>query len=515
MKRISACIPIMLLLLVLAACSSKQNYVWPEAAEPQNDEASGGAAAAQALTVVFPLLQHIPEDMAMIEAEVSRIALQRIGMPVKLIGISNVNYEQQTRLMLASREKADLMVTGTIGEMDFVGQAANRQLLDMNEYLERFGQGITSSVGDFMASGRVDGATLGVPTLRDEAKGAGFAIRKDLVDKYGFDLSHISSLEDLEPILRAIRDGEEGLAPFFPSQEAINGIDFALRIPGGDPLASDYYFSGVLLDAADSEMNVVNYYETEQYATIVRLIRSWNQAGYIYPGALTNDDSACTLVRAGKIAAFLQDVKPGIEGQVSRQCATEMVVVPIAPVISHTSIVTGVMWAIPKHSKHPDKAMQFLNLMYSDSELVNLLNWGIEGTHYVKQTDGTIEYPPGVNAQNTGYGINQGFIFGNQLLSYVWKGDPVDLWEQMDEFNDSAIKSKALGFLFDPVPVKTEYAACLNVWQQYQKALGVGAVDPALVLPEFIEKLRAAGVDKVVEEKQRQLDAWAIASGIN
>ena len=38
-----------------------------------------------------------------------------------------------------------------------------------------------------------------------------------------------------------------------------------------------------------------------------------------------------------------------------------------------------------------------------------------------------------------------------------------------------------------------------------------GTIDPAKKLPEFIEKLKAAGIEKVIAEKQKQLDAWAAA----
>lgn len=190
-----------------------------------------------------------------------------------------------------------------------------------------------------------------------------------------------------------------------------------------------------------------------------------------------------------------------------------MKVVPIAAAISYTGVVGAFMWAIPVYTKAPDKAVQFLNLMYTYSAVVNLFDWGIEGKHYVKQPDGTINYPQGVDATTTGYPMFMGFMWGNQLLSYVFKGDSVDLWKQMADFNKNAIKSKGLGFLFDPTPVKTEYAACTNVWQQYEKALGTGSVDPDKVLPEFINKLKAAGVDKIITEKQTQFDEWSKTSG--
>jgi len=39
-----------------------------------------------------------------------------------------------------------------------------------------------------------------------------------------------------------------------------------------------------------------------------------------------------------------------------------------------------------------------------------------------------------------------------------------------------------------------------------------GSVDPESKLPEFIEKLKVAGIDKIIEEKQNQLDEWVAAN---
>lgn len=43
---------------------------------------------------------------------------------------------------------------------------------------------------------------------------------------------------------------------------------------------------------------------------------------------------------------------------------------------------------------------------------------------------------------------------------------------------------------------------------QYSGIIAAGAQDPAEVLPKFLENLNAAGIDKVIAEKQSQLDAW-------
>ena len=48
----------------------------------------------------------------------------------------------------------------------------------------------------------------------------------------------------------------------------------------------------------------------------------------------------------------------------------------------------------------------------------------------------------------------------------------------------------------------------------YKLALENGVVDINTVYPQFIKKLKAAGIDKIVAVKQRQLNAWATANRI-
>jgi putative aldouronate transport system substrate-binding protein len=39
--------------------------------------------------------------------------------------------------------------------------------------------------------------------------------------------------------------------------------------------------------------------------------------------------------------------------------------------------------------------------------------------------------------------------------------------------------------------------------------LDTGTMDPKVALPQFISKLKASGMDKIIAEKQAQLDKWA------
>ena len=59
--------------------------------------------------------------------------------------------------------------------------------------------------------------------------------------------------------------------------------------------------------------------------------------------------------------------------------------------------------------------------------------------------------------------------------------------------------------------MKTQYAAVSDVITQYQAVLGLGVVDPATELENFRSSLKAAGIDEVIAENQRQYDEWKAA----
>ncbi len=189
----------------------------------------------------------------------------------------------------------------------------------------------------------------------------------------------------------------------------------------------------------------------------------------------------------------------------------------LAEPFSNTATINGVIMSIPATCKDPIPALKVLNLMYSDPNFINLIDWGIEGEHYVRVegTENCITYPEGVNADNSGYAMAASWEFGSEMLAYVWENQGDDYHENMIKFNDSARKSKALGFVFDSTPVKTEVAALNNVLNEYRLGLENGEMDPDVYLPKFQEALRDAGIDKVIAEKQKQLDEWASIMGIS
>lgn len=142
-----------------------------------------------------------------------------------------------------------------------------------------------------------------------------------------------------------------------------------------------------------------------------------------------------------------------------------------------TTQVAAINFEIPKNSDNPEKTMEFLNLLYTDPDVINLFDLGVEGKHYVKTDDVFIDYPKRTDPANPPYGINQAWMFGNQLISHVFEGDKADIYAQLGEFNKGAMKSKTLSFTYNPQPIKTELATITNVITQYKIGLEAGTLD--------------------------------------
>jgi len=485
---------VLALSVILSACSS-------------NGSNSGGEKNVDSVetktyhaVMAIPMFQTEPKDFQLVEDEINKRMKEKINATVDIVPIAFGNWQQQTNLMLTSGEKLDLLITmaGT-----YASQAVTGKLAPLDDLLASKGQGIAEALGEkYLNATKVDGEVYGVPTIRDLAANYEYVMRKDLVDKYQIDLSSIKTLDDVERVLQIIKDNEPGITPIVPGGGGSTGM-----LAGYNKFDFLGDSNGVLMDP--NELTVTNYYETSEYKELVTKMHDWYNRGFILRDSATNQVAANQLVKAGKAFSYLANGKPGFAAQESRAAGMEMVSVELNGPLATTTNVTGLMWSVAQNAENKEKAMEILNLFYTDKEIVNLINWGIEGQHYQIVEGDIIDFAPDVDASNTGYLPNWDWLTGNAYLSYIYKGGDPEIWTKTKEFNDNATASKALGFTFNVEPVKNEYTAITNVTNQFKVGLESGTLDPEKVLPEFIDKLKAAGIDKLIAEKQKQLDEWA------
>lgn len=438
-----------------------------------------------------------PADFDLVFEKLSDVTEAKIGVRVKRFNVNMANYPQQMNLMLAGGEQVDLMC---MYYQWFLSMYAQGHLMDITDLMQEYGQGIIDVVGEeFLEAGKINGSQYAVPTMRDLAKEYGFVFDEEMAERNGIDVSTIKTFDDLEAALAVIKENEPGVVPLIGT-ESTAAAEYL--IPDVDLLSDSL---GVLF--GDST-EVVNLYASDAYMEMAKRMRDWYLKGYISEDVVTSAEAYRTYFKAGTAFADLSTLKPGYAFKESLTIGKEISSATIIPAITNTTTVQSIQWTIPENTEYPEKAMQLLNLMYTDPEVMNLLAWGIEGRHYQVLDNGMAAFADGVNADNSGYNLNYGWMFGNQFIAYVWNGDSPTIWQDTDEWNKSARRSPALGFTFDSTPVKNEVAACTNVVNEFSISITSGMVDPETTIPEFVKKLEASGIDKIIAEKQSQLNEW-------
>ncbi len=177
-----------------------------------------------------------------------------------------------------------------------------------------------------------------------------------------------------------------------------------------------------------------------------------------------------------------------------------------------TGDVNALTWMLASNTDVPEAAMKFLNLTYTDADVINLLINGVEGRDYVL-SDGYVSYPEGQDASTVPYTAQLSCgTLGNFFLMYPNAGTNKDSLDWELEQNKTAATSPAMGFTFDSSSLKTQYTAVNNVIKQYLPGLMCGSIDPETEIPKFVEALNDAGYQEIISAKQEQLDSWKEAN---
>ena len=441
------------------------------------------------------------DAMKEVSEAVSKITMEKINSKVEIVRVGFASYSDQLNLALSSNEKLDAFCT--LGQ-NTTTLANNGQIVAMNPYLDTEGKDIKNGVSaENLKCLSVGDQIYGFPTSKETATSYGFILRQDIVDELGItvDSNKIYTLDEIRDICTAAKKLHPDMYPIAP--------DFTNMYM---PNTMDNLDNGVavLEDALANDSTVVNWYTSDTYRNFVNSMYQWSQEGLILPDAGNNSESRDSLLTSGRVMGGFNGLNPGNVDQMEARVNMKMARFPMTDVFSITGHVAGIAWCIASNSENPEKTMEFLNLAYTDKDIANLLVNGIEGEHYVvtDQAKGIVDYPEGVDGSTTTWKRDTwGWI--NATIGYTWNGvESETFWDDLNAYNNNAKNSIAKGFKFDPTNVQNEMTAISNVTNQYDTALQTGSIDPAEALPQFEDDLKAAGVDKVVQEKQTQLDAW-------
>lgn len=486
----------------MAACGSSGS-----GSNSGSSAASGSTASndeGDPYTVTLVLQGSQQQDEERIEEKINEILEPELNAKLDIVVLPWASATQQLQLMLSGDEKIDLLYTNATTAVQYMHSG---QIMDMTELIDKYGTNLKDIYGeDIVKSNNVDGFVYGVPNQIERGSIPAIFMRKDLVEKYNINTDDIKEPQDMEKVFETVQAGEPDMTMLY----SINEGDTPLtRLFRGDSLGDSNY-CGVLMDQANST-TVENFFATDWFKDTTTMLYDWYKKGYISQDAGTNTENWRTVCKAGNLFSLFFAYHPGTPVEFQSSTGYEFEIVPFydEPMINSSSY-SNIIFSVAQNSENPDKAMQVLDYIYGSPEVMNLLNWGEEGTDYVVEDEdnGIINYPDGVTADNVGYSFNCGWELPNQFIAYKWDGSDPQLWEKMSDFNASGTESKALGFVFDNSNYTNQVAALSNVVKQYSGALYSGSGDPEELIPQFLEALDDAGINDVIAAKQEQLDAF-------
>lgn len=491
----------------LSGCGGNtNNETAPSAASTESTTAPAASEKAPATETSNELEQvelslYLPggpdKDVASVEQAINEYLKDKINATIKINQLSWDKPADKVNLMIQSGEVFDMVYT-----WNFMTNAAKGAYLPLEYLLDKYAKETKAQINPaYLQAATVNGHLYAVPTEKELGQSVGFAFDKAIVDKYGFDIEGIKKLEDIEPMLKTIKEKEPALTPLF-----MNHTD-TLHWFTVYPESEDLDGSNEIPTMLDYKtMKVFNEYDTPEILERLQLIRKWYQAGYINKNGATDKTELRDAVKSGKSWFTYGNMNPTSTNDWSRLAERPMIIKTLLPVQVSTKSLQGSMLAISRTSKNPERAMMFMNLIHTDPVLYNLLTFGIEGKHYKKVSDNTVEFIP-----ESGYNSVSSWMIGNVLLNYLNKDEDPKRVQLYKDWNNNSEISPVLGFVFDSTKVQSQIGALINITKQYRNTLYSGEKDPEPILKEMNSKLKAAGLDAVITEIQSQLDAFLAA----
>ncbi|MCG7408114.1 ABC transporter substrate-binding protein [Paenibacillus sp. ACRRX] len=425
--------------------------------------------------------------------KVNAYTKEKINATIDIKMLDWGDYDKKMQVIAASGEPYDIAFTCSWA-FNYVNNAQKGAFYKMNDLLDQYGSGIKEVVHpSFLEGAKIKGELYAIPVNKELPAQRVYRFNKTLVDKYKFDITKVKTLEDLEPMLKTVTE-QEKIKPIASKIGLPQMYDYLIdaKIPVGVPLHAAEPKLQITLDTPE---------QMKQYETMHR----YYKAGFMPSDVSTyTDANASDALKTGRWFVDTAHYQPFAESSWSQGIPDKVVVQPAEEAMVYNWSVTGSMMAISATSKYPEKSMEFINLLNTDKYLRNLINNGIEGKHYKRVDDQTIEPLP---ARKEAYDVPQ-FTLGNFFLLDLLPEDPKDKWKQFEDFNNSAKNAPLLGFTLDTSNIRSEIAAVQNVSDEFDKTLTTGTVDPKVFVPKAMEKYKAAGIEKLMEEAQRQIDEW-------
>lgn len=456
-------------------------------------------------------------DLEEVEAAINEITLPAINCTIKFFPITTADHVTKLSLLVSTGEKIDLINTGA--RVSPSGLYSDGVLADISDLLYEYAPKLVEKNGSLLQIGMFDDGIYAVAGSFYPGEKNVILYNKDMAEEYGIEIPE--RVETYDDFIAFLESAQAKLPDnIYAMTLGDGGTSTAWNFGYFDSMGDTAYLMNGVLTDVEGGTELVNWYKTDEYKESLEAVREIYTKNLCIPDSLTNGIAAKECMQAGQALCFYRSINADRnEENPGGALGLNLGVIDIGPENENITIITTatastMSFGVSVTSERPEKVVQFLELLYDTPELMNLMNYGIEGKHYVKvdsnntEQTGIITYPEGVDGTNVGYTGSAGW-WGNHKEAYAFAPYTENYYNILDNYGmEKAVVSNALGFTFDKTNVETQVAAVTSVMQTYRPSLHCGIVDVDEKLPEFIAALEEAGMSEIIDECQKQYTEW-------
>lgn len=460
----------------------------------QGDQAKTNQAADGKTSILMYQIGEPPKNFDVLMENANKIIEKELDVHLDIKYIGWGDYDEKMSVIISSGENYDIAFA-----RNYVINAQKGAYADLTELYKKEGKELYESLDPAYIKGNiVDGKIYAVPVTGNVTAQQMLSFNADLLKKYNLDISGVNSYEDLEPLLAVIKEKEPSIVPFALTKFRTTSDNFSYPIDNEMPFA---------IDLEGDTTKIVNPYQVERYVNHIRTLHKYYKAGYIPADAATSDNTFDLAQPTWFVREETQGPADFGDSLLTTVAGYEILSRPITKAYKTNSTTQVANFVISNTSKNKEKAMEVLNLLNTNRELLNGLVFGPEGVNWEKDPsdENRIKLLDGYKNDTRMSAWNTG---NSQILYITDKVSDEDV-AKAEAVLAEAVEAPTLGFNFNTEPVKTEITSVQNLMKQYLASIHTGTVDPDKVIPEMIKKLESENsYKKIMEEMQKQYDEF-------
>ncbi|MDQ8734695.1 extracellular solute-binding protein [Paenibacillus sp. LHD-38] len=500
---------IMLISVILAACSSNNgnspsngnatNAPSGESGEKQEDEVTlkfyfGGDKKAATDEVWSKVSEYVKAKGLNIKFDINFIPFG--------------DFKEKMLVMAASGDNWDMNFDGDW--LSYKQMAAKGSYMALNDLLPEYAPNLLKKYEEqgTLGAATVNGDIVGLPwTMKmNERKFTGW--RSDLIEKAGLDIpaGSIKTIEDVDRLLRELKKA-------YPNERISRTPPVSLIMIRDEWV--DLNFHGLGFYLSDDKITVQAVEQQPFYLEAAKLAKVWYDDNLINRDAMIDKSDEAAEWRNGKKLFTVTShewvsANPGFSDPSFKMESAELY--PDKRFVNRTALANVV--AINRNSKNPERVLRFLDMMETDKTLYDLVQYGIEGKTYVLNGE-TAEYPEGMETTTSNYMEwgGQWAFWKPQFMRPTMTYGP-DFWVKEAEFasKPNNVNSPIDGLFIAEDNMKNEIAKRDTANDELNRPIEFGVVkDVEKAVADYIETQKKNGLDVIIAETQKQIDAFLAA----